>query len=314
MTDIETVIGIQWSGAITIKPAITVYLVRPPNYAHWPAYQDVAEVVMRGFAMLGYEAIMTSDIGNISGRAIVIGAHVMSFEQAEGLPHKSVIYNTEHVTSSWIKREDTLYLQLLRRYEVWDYNQDNSRYLATILGKDVKFVRVGYVSQSTRIDSAPVLDIDVLFYGSVNARRQVILNGLRSAGLSVHHAFGVYGRQRDALIARSKVVLNMHYYEPGAFEVVRVSYLLANGKAVVTEVNPGETVDEDLSGAMLTAAYGALIEACKGLVEDNVRRQFLEQAGFAAFSKRDESTILKAALGEPTIPVRRSGYVVAESD
>ena len=154
---------------------------------------------------------MTSDIGNISGRAIVIGAHVMSFEQAEGLPHKSVIYNTEHVTSSWIKREDTLYLQLLRRYEVWDYNQDNSRYLATILGKDVKFVRVGYVSQSTRINSAPVLDIDVLFYGSVNARRQVILNGLRSAGLSVHHAFGVYGRQRDALIARSKVVLNMHY-------------------------------------------------------------------------------------------------------
>jgi hypothetical protein len=183
---------------------------------------------------------------------------------------------------------------------VWDYNDDNTRRLSAMLQKAVRFVKIGYVPQWTRIESRPTQDIDVLFYGSVNARRQFILDGLRVAGLSVYHAYGVYGQERDELIARSKIVLNMHYYEPGTFEIVRVSYLLANRKAVVTEANPGETVDEELSGAMVAVPYDGLVEACKELVANDTRRHALEEAGFTAFSARDEAAILKAAMGEPT--------------
>jgi hypothetical protein len=86
------------------------------------------------------------------------------------------------------------------------------------------------------------------------------------------HAFGAYGAGRDALVARSKIVLSMHYYEPAAFEIVRVAYLLANAKAVVAEVNPGETVDADLLPG-------------------------LEKAGLVAMQARREDEILAAVLG-----------------
>ena len=122
------------------------------------------------------------------------------------------------------------------------------------------------------------------------------MNELRSSGLNVHHAFGAYGDPRDALISRAKVVLNIHFYEPGAFEAVRVCYLLANWKAVVTEINPGEFLDPDLSEAVLAVPYGGLVEACKSLVADCSRRRDLEERGFHAIAARDEVAILRQAF------------------
>jgi hypothetical protein len=58
---------------------------------------------------------------------------------------------------------------------------------------------------------------------------------MRGRGLRVESAFGCYGEERDALIARARIVLNVHYYESKVFEVVRVSYLLANRKCVLSE-------------------------------------------------------------------------------
>ena len=89
---------------------------------------------------------------------------------------------------------------------------------------------VGYVPELTRVAAAPAEDIDILFHGSMNERRNNVISQLRQAGLNAHTVFGMYGPARDALIARSKVVLNMHYYEANIFELVRVSYLLATAK------------------------------------------------------------------------------------
>jgi SAM-dependent methyltransferase len=90
----------------------------------------------------------------------------------------------------------------------------------------------------------------------------------------------------------------MHYYEPGAFEIVRVAYLLANAKAVISEVNPGEAVDGDLLPGVVAAKYDDLTDACRSLVEDDSRRYALEQAGLASIQSRDEARILKGALDE----------------
>ena len=48
-------------------------------------------------------------------------------------------------------------------------------------------------------------------------------------------------------IARSKIVLNLHQYDAQVFEIVRVSYLLANRRAVVSERGANPTEDRDLS-------------------------------------------------------------------
>ena len=57
---------------------------------------------------------------------------------------------------------------------------------------------------------------------------------------------GVRGAERDALIARARLVLNLHFYPTAIFELVRVSYLLANGKAVVAECGPETEIDADI--------------------------------------------------------------------
>src|SRR5580658_4511667 len=67
-------------------------------------------------------------------------------------------------------------------------------------------VPLGYVPELRRIQASKVQNIDVLFYGSLNERRSRILQALKDSGVKVHSAFGVYGKERDALIARSKIV------------------------------------------------------------------------------------------------------------
>ncbi len=55
---------------------------------------------------------------------------------------------------------------------------------------------VGYVPELTRIAAAPAEDIDILFYGSMNERRNNVISQLRQAGLNAHTVFGTYGPAR----------------------------------------------------------------------------------------------------------------------
>jgi hypothetical protein len=50
-----------------------------------------------------------------------------------------------------------------------------------------------------------------------------LLPEVRDRGLQVRALTGVFGRSRDVLIARSKVVINVHQLDGQAFEIVRVS-------------------------------------------------------------------------------------------
>ena len=55
-------------------------------------------------------------------------------------------------------------------------------------------------------------DIDILFYGLMNQRRQDIIDALKQQGLNVCVANGIWGNKLNSFIARSKILLNIHYY------------------------------------------------------------------------------------------------------
>ena len=174
---------------------------------------------------------------------MLLGAHLLTANDAALVPSSAVIYNLEQVqlSSGWCSPD---YLGLLKRCQVWDYAKRNIASLGKLaLARPAVHVPIGYVPQLTRIPRNPVQDIDVLFYGSVNERRARVLDQLRSRGINTQAVFGVYGAARDSLIARAKVVLNLHFYEASIFEIVRVSYLLANRKAVVAECHDGTEID-----------------------------------------------------------------------
>src|SRR5439155_882319 len=111
-------------------------------------------------------------------------------------------------------------------------------------------------------------DIDVLFYGSLNERRAAVLREL-ARHANVRARFGIYGAERDQLIARAKVVLNLHFYEAQLMEQVRIAYLLNNGCFVLSEDAP----DNPYGSAIATAPYGELAAACLRYLADPDERQ-----------------------------------------
>ncbi len=276
------------------QQAYHVLQIRPAGYAHSDALTELAQSVYYGLKRLGLPVSFDGPPPP-SSRAIVFGAHLLDADSVRTVPPDAIIFNSEQLDadSPWLSRP---YMEMLRTHPVWDYSAENAQRLARLGVHAVRHVPVGYVPELSRIAPA-VEDIDVLFYGSLNPRRQLILQELERRGLKVVAVTGCYGEARDRLIARSKVVLNLHYYESKVFESVRVSYLLTNSKAVVAECGAGTSIEPDLLQGLRAVPYDRLVDACVDLVRDEAARRALAQQGHAVFSARPAEPILAAALG-----------------
>lgn len=82
------------------------------------------------------------------------------------------------------------------------------------------------------------------------------------------------------------------------FEVVRVSYLLANSKAVVADFRPDTFLESDFVDAVAFAPPKQVTETCHALLADEFGRKALEMRGENAIRKRDICPILLHALEE----------------
>jgi hypothetical protein len=155
---------------------------------------------------------------------------------------------------------------------------------------------IGYVPNLSRIKPTQKQDIDVLFIGSVNKRRRQILNSLQAAGIDIRWGFDIYGQQRDDFFARAKLILNMHMYDAKVFEIVRVSYLLANRLCVVSETGADPELESKFRNGVAFAAADELAETCQRLLRDPDARQTLQDEGFRIFSSLPQREFLRAAL------------------
>ncbi len=166
----------------------------------------------------------------------------------EFLPTDYIVWNAEPLDRP---RERTgvnadWFTAMQNAREVWDYKNSNATSVKD-LGGPIHFVPFGYspcyestfrryVQRENRRQ-----DIDVLFFGSMCERRQRILDELRRQGANVHIASErnpAYGEKLDALLARTKIVLGIHYYEEPLAQIAdlaRVDYVLSNGLFMVHE-------------------------------------------------------------------------------
>src|SRR5271155_78102 len=119
-------------------------------------------------------------------------------------------------------------------------------------------------------------------YGAAGQERLSAIYALSQSGLVTVFVSGLYGAARDALIARAKLVVNVTLYKR-VFEIVRVSYLLANKKAVVTVVDPTMTGHADFGAGIQFSDAHSLVKDCEALLKDDERRGALECSGYALF-------------------------------
>ena len=280
----------------------TVWIVSPPNYQHSAAFADVAQSLNAALIELGYNSRIVTSSFECRGRTIILGANLLQHMPAQDLPKDFVIWNLEQIFpgSPWLSNA---YLDLLRgihdgyqirsahKMEVWDYSHNNIIELSK-LGIDAKLVQIGYMPCLTNIEPA-TYEYDVLHIGSITQRRIDIINALAHVGVKMHYAFGVYGKQRDELIAKSKIIINVHFYEAKRFEIVRCSHLMANKKCIVSEISEG---GEPFHEGIAFTDYDGIVSRCLDLLGDDNARNKLAQSGFDIFSKMRQTDYLREVL------------------
>ncbi len=284
-------------GARSSKLNLAVTVVSPPGYEHSAAFSEVALSLYYGLQSLGHDVVLTTE-GSLPGRRhLVLGSNLLPFYPLPLAPD-SILYNLEQVEvgSSWFRPE---LADLFRQYVLWDYSAKNVAALEALGVQVAHVLPLGYVPQLTRIEFAPIRDIDVLFFGSLNPRRQAVLDRMNEEGLRVQAVFGVYGPRRDALIARSKLVLNLHYYEAKVLEMVRISYLLANRCAVLSESSSDLAEDASLAEGVAFASYQDLAQKARHLIEQPHQREQLARRGQDLMRARPMAAYLRAALEDP---------------
>ena len=226
-----------------------------PTSVHTQCFAEVADSIEWALKELEHEVSRGSVVPDATN--ILFGVR----PDEPSIPEGSVIYNGEQVNG------DGLWPACAARYRgltVWDYSAANAaRYAAWQLPAP-SVVRPGY---------SPVLDgriphkdktHDVVFFGSSNDRREKILHDLEVAGVSVLRVpFGVYGKERDELLAQARLCINIHYYDSAIFEAVRCSYLAQNGVPVVSELSVSAEAEQ---WGIDQVHYDDLVEFCCSLL------------------------------------------------
>lgn len=268
-----------------------VVIIQPPNYIHSLAFREIGLLLTASLRSLGKEAdlyfnrFFTDKFNILLGYNLLSDGHIQQLKQLD-----CAIFQLEQMSD----REGWFSERLLKALQavdyVWDYSQENLSFLAKQGIKQTRLLSIGYHPDLEMIKPAKE-DIDVLFYGSANERRLQIINKLKSE-CRTKVLFGVYGAERDQYIARAKIVLNIHYYEAQLMEQVRLSYLLNNGRFVISESSKNNPFDE----AVVTAEYGGLVDTCLRYLSDNENRQQLAKKAYGAFKKHRMETHLANVL------------------
>ena len=261
-------------------------------------FDDAILPVYYALKRLGFAVETRINEINPHSRNIIFGSHYFPEEVSAAVPRNSVVFNLEQLTagSHWANKSS--YMRLLEIFDVWDYSPGNVAFLQGALGfSNVVCVRLGYVPEMTRLDRSCPQDVDVLFYGGLNDRRNAVLQKLAAAGVNPVILQRVYGAARDAWIVRSKIILNIHYRRPANLETVRLGYLWANKKTVISEFGPDTERAPELADACRYCVYDDLAEAAVELLADAGAREKQAEAGFAAFSSMPLTEALKPVVG-----------------
>lgn len=210
----------------------------------YQVFEEVALALQHSLESLGYSCDFSLERAATDRMNILLGAHYMK-EVPRGIPY--IVYQLEP-----LQQQNTVYCErvrqiLLHAQDVWDYLPENITFLQT-QGIAAKYLPIGYHPKLQLISQDQPKDIDLLFYGWLTPRRVAYFEGFRNRGIKNFQAHCMlFGAQRDALIARSRVVLSIHQHpDLRTLSATRAAYLLNNGCFFISETcasNPYSSIN-----------------------------------------------------------------------
>jgi len=145
------------------------------------------------------------------------------------LPKIYILYQLEQSKSKWFTNKYYNYLN--KADNIWEFSIKNR-----ILYDDIPINKIFYQVTPYYIDNKPDSNIeyDVFFYGAKNYRRKKILDRL-SKIFNIKIGFGIVGDDVNDIISKSKIILNIHYYDDCALEACRLNEILQYNKVIISE-------------------------------------------------------------------------------
>jgi hypothetical protein len=206
-------------------------------------------------------------------------------------PRRSVLFNFEQLGSGSPFAAQG-YVERLRPWVVADYNAANVDFLRQANGAGQRVFEVPVVpgpSLVYRPELAAEKSVDVLFFGTLSARRSLIIDRLRAAGMVVETVSGAYAWELTPAILRARLVLHVHYYDTRLFPVARMLQPVVNGVPVVCETSVCSPAGDWTHSGLVFAEHEDLVDACIALLHspqrqlDSVQRslRFVRQIDFA---------------------------------
>ena len=281
-----------------MKFAIT--LVGQSQVSHSLALLEVAEAIFYSMKNIGIDIIFDDRTFHPDRRHILFCAHLIPLNAVKLIPQSAIIFNYEQLSSD-SKLLTSHYWELLRKHEVWDYSILNIQVLKRANIRRVYHIPFGFVEELIRIPKLP-MSTDILFYGSMNNRREKILSGLINKGIKVKYLFNTYSKERDIEIAKSKYVLNLHFYDSQVFEFARCGYLLINGRPVISE-SGRDPFEKKFSNAIEFSGYETLVEHCLELLDNDNNISRLQNTSMSIMRSMPQQSFLPIYVKKLSRPI-----------
>lgn len=183
-------------------------------------------------------------------------------------PSRAVIVNLEQLGSgSTVIGQE--YEPWLRGWLVADYHSANLEHLRRASGGLQRACELPLVPGrclSFRPDLPADKTVDVLFFGTPNARRRAIVQALEAAGLRVETVAGAFAHELTPAIRRARLVLHVHFYDTGLFPISRVLQPVADGVPIVCEASVFSAQSDWSRSGIVFAPYEELVDACRRLL------------------------------------------------
>jgi hypothetical protein len=170
---------------------------------------------------------------------IVLGAHEIShflieIQERNNFNFGFIILNSEQPNSQFFKNK--FYLKLLKANVVFDYSDLNVDYLRDKLKIKV-FSYFFFDFMNFEINTERIYD--VVFIGSKNQLREDIYNNLKNTFSNLNILFDFDWNYKNAnklteLLHKTKLILNIPYYEKNSLETHRINKALACGCDVIS--------------------------------------------------------------------------------
>jgi len=276
---------------------LTLFRPEHPRFRIMDCHLEVMHSLQWGFQAAGLDCSLRINQFDPQRTNIVFGWIIAAQMGAlQDLPDDTILYNFEQFSERQLA--GTGLATLAERFQIWDYSAANLPSWQACNPRHAPFhAPVSYAPNLRRIAPAAQQDIDLLYIGNGGPGRFAKLGEICSDASrpSLVTLQNVWAEARDDFIGRSKLMLNLSNDNPllRIFEVVRVSYYLANCKAVVCEDVPGQHVEDDLRGALLFTPRAKLAETCAGLLQDPAERARVAERGFETFCRRDVRDVIR---------------------